>query len=200
MACMKTSSATQSRKLTLAILGLLLLIPSSGLSQSTGNISIAGYIPEVFQLEPGQFASLDANINVQVFPASSNSVLIKMKIPKSLRHGTVTVPLVMRTNASHFVLRAKPIVTPADTTASANHVRTLGDGTLLMPGAAEGFNSHNVALQSGSIVASGSRISRRGSGNNPNNALITDLELSFQNLPDGNDDREWSLMVSMERL
>src|SRR5437879_5477422 len=123
-----------------------------------------------------------------------------MRIPKSLLHGKVTVPLVMRTNASHFVLRAKAIGDRVDAMLSANHVRTLGDGTLLMPGAAEGFNSQNVALQSGSVIASGSRISRRGSGNNPNNALITDLELSFQSPPDGNTDREWSLMVSMERL
>jgi hypothetical protein len=197
---MTTSSGTQRRGLSLALFSLFLLIPRSVLSQSAGNIAIAGYIPEVFQLQAAQVASVDANINVQVFPAGFNSVLIKMRVPRSLQHGKVTVPLVMRTNASHYVLRAKAIGDRVDAMLSANHVRTLGDGSLLMPGAAEGFNSQNVALQSGSVVASGSRISRRGSGNNPNNALVTDLELSFQALPDGNTDHEWSLMVSMERL
>jgi len=195
---MTTLSGTQRRRLPLALLGLILSIPSW--SQSAGNISIAGYIPEVFQLEPGHLASADANISVQVFPSGINSVLIKMNISKSLRRGKVTVPLVMRTNASHYVLRARPVGNQAETTVSANHVRSMGDGTLLMPGAVEAFTSQNVPAQSGSVVASGSRISRRGSGNNPNNALITDLELLFQNLPDGNNDREWSLVVSMERL
>jgi hypothetical protein len=70
---------------------------------------------------------------------------------------------------------------------------------LLIPGAAEAFNAQMTPIGSGSVIASGTRISRRGNGLTLNNALLADLEVSIDGKSDESNDG-YSFVISMERL
>jgi hypothetical protein len=160
---------------------------------------VTGRVPEEFQLQVAGPSAADPRISIQVVPFGSNAVLVKMNVPKSLRHGKIILPVAMRTNSEKFSLLAKVTDPSRNAFISASHARAMGDGALLIPGAAEAFSPQMTQAGSGSIIASGTRISRRGNGLTPNNALIADLEVSLDGKSDESHD-EFSFVISMERL
>ena len=197
---MTTSSGIRILRLSYAVFGLALLLPFQLYSQTSASLVVTGHVPEAFQLQLAEPVSADPRIAVQIVPVGPNAVLIKMTVAKSMRQGKLKLPLAMRTNSAQYALRAKSVDNSVNAFVSVSHPRGMGDGASLFPGAAESFNSQITPIAAGALVASGRRISRRGNGLTPNNALIADLEVSFDGIAANMNENQLSFIVCMERL
>ncbi|MCU1285096.1 MAG: hypothetical protein JWO13_1446 [Acidobacteriales bacterium] len=194
---MKKSAGIRLRNISFAVLAFAALLPSSLQCQTSGAAVVTGRIPEQFQIQLAEPVSVDPRISVEVTPVGTNAVLVRMKVPKSVRQSKMILPLAMRTNSATFALRARSKDASAHTLIAAGRARAMGDGALLISGAAEAFTPQTGQMEAASVIASGTRISRRGNGLTPNNGLIADLQVSID-ANDGNG--EFSFVVSMERL
>jgi hypothetical protein len=184
------------------LLFTIFLIASSSnfaLAQQSASVAIGGNIASSAELEAAPPVSSDNSINVVVQNVISDTIQLQISAPAGLRNGRIVIPLRLRTNMSRFRLLAKPNTNLLGLTISTGMPRASGTGAMLVPGTIESFVNSNTQLQSEALIASGSRISRRGNNRSPDNAIETELVLSADSL--GATCRDTcSIMIFMQQM
>jgi hypothetical protein len=103
------------------------------------------------------------------------SISFQVTSPPDLGKWQIAVPLTLRTNMAIFALSAK---TSERMNISIGSPKASGNGEMLAPGALSSFVGLSTVLESESLIAKGTRISRRGNNNCPDNALVAELIIS----------------------
>lgn len=161
-----------------AVLTILLLGALAGGAENQHQVAISGRVLPAFSLEPVA-ATADAGQQVFFVPQGRDRVLVRIDRSAfgASSDGIVRVVLALRTNAEEFRLRGAQVsgLTPVEVSFG----EAQPSGHLVAPGAASGFAPAGGPLASGQeeLLATGSRISQRGSFSSPNNALLVPVEL-----------------------
>lgn len=172
---------TQTKQIgnCLAIAVVLICLQGSSSSQIPGEISIQAAVARTFQMTAGQISTSGSEAGVTTRKVSENQFEIQIAPAATVQIAKIVIPITMRTNAPFYRIGLQTSVTVA---ASMGSPRASGDGAFVMPDAISSFVSSEVIFRKEVVIAAGSRISRRGNGLTPSNAITSDLTLSFRDL------------------
>lgn len=175
----KASGGGSSPRWLIGALMAHLVAASLAQAQVSHQVSVSGYVLPAFRLLASPPVTDSATVRAIVWETGPNEVTVEVIVRGDHEAATVTVPLWLRTNADHFILRANYRGPATEGYLSLGSPQASGDGLLVAPEALAGFQAQLCPFTPEMTLATGSRISLRGSFRSPNNALLSTLKISL---------------------
>lgn len=160
-----------------------LIAASLAQAQVSPQVSVSGYVAPAFGLQAAHPVTDSVTVTARARDSGPNEVTLEGIVRGEQEAVTVSVPLWLRTNADHFILRGTYQGPVTKGSLSLGSPEASGNGLLVVPGARAGFQALPCPLAAEMVLASGSRISLRGSFRSPHNALLSTLTITLPPQP-----------------
>lgn len=116
-----------------------LIAASLAQAQVSQQVSVSAYVAPTFRLQAGQPVADSATVTARARENGPNEVTLEVIVRGEQEAVPVSVPLWLRTNADHFILRGTYQGPVTKGSLSLGSPDASGNGLLVVPGARAGF-------------------------------------------------------------